>query len=122
MDHRHVRQTRLHHNARLDRAQGHRADVLRLQIARLGSKRSQLRAPERLGRLLLVMSLPLFFAVSTGLNDSNTNPTVDEKKTVTSAEKPEPGRVAMVHPWRPLHRRTHIVLLADTKTMDIRVN
>ena len=33
-----------------------------------------------LGRLLLVMSLALYFAVSTGLNDTNTNPTVDEKK------------------------------------------
>jgi hypothetical protein len=45
-----------------------------------GIEQSQLRAPERLARLLLVMSLALYFAVSTGLWDATTNPTVDEKK------------------------------------------
>jgi hypothetical protein len=45
-----------------------------------GLEQSQLRTPERLGRLLLVMSLALYFAVSTGLWDAATNPTVDEKK------------------------------------------
>jgi len=45
-----------------------------------GLEQSQLRAPQRLARLLLVMSLALYFAVSTGLWDAMTNPTVDEKK------------------------------------------
>ena len=45
-----------------------------------GLEQSQLRTPERLARLLLVMSLALYFAVSTGLWDAATNPTVDEKK------------------------------------------
>jgi hypothetical protein len=45
-----------------------------------GLEQSQLRTPARLGRLLLVMSLALYFAVSTGLWDATTNPTVDEKK------------------------------------------
>ena len=45
-----------------------------------GLEQSQLRTPERLGRLLLIMSLALYFAVSTGLWDAATNPTVDEKK------------------------------------------
>ena len=45
-----------------------------------GLEQSQLRTPERLGRLLLVMSLALYFAVSTGLCDATSNPTVDEKK------------------------------------------
>lgn len=45
-----------------------------------GLEQSQLRAPDRLARLLLVMSLALYFAVSTGQWDAATNPTVDEKK------------------------------------------
>lgn len=45
-----------------------------------GLEQSQLRTPDRLGRLLLVMSLALYFAVSTGLWDAATNATVDEKK------------------------------------------
>ncbi len=45
-----------------------------------GLEQSQLRSPERLARLLLVMSLALYFAVSTGVWDAAVNPTVDEKK------------------------------------------
>jgi hypothetical protein len=39
-----------------------------------------LQTPDRLSRLLLVMSLALYVAVSTGHWDAATNPTVDEKK------------------------------------------
>lgn len=46
----------------------------------LGLEHSQLRTPDRLGRLLLVMSMALYFAVSTGLWDVKTHPIVDEKK------------------------------------------
>lgn len=45
-----------------------------------GLEHSQLRTPDRLGRLLLVMSIALYFAVSTGLWDAAAHPTVDEKK------------------------------------------
>jgi len=45
-----------------------------------GLEQSQLRTPERLGRLLLVMSLALYFAVSTGLWDAAAHPSADEKK------------------------------------------
>lgn len=45
-----------------------------------GLEQSQLRTPDRLGRLLLVMSLALYFAVSTGIWDAIANPSVDEKK------------------------------------------
>ena len=48
-----------------------------------GLEHSQLRTPERLARLLLVMSLALYFAVATGQWDAATNPTVDEKKAHT---------------------------------------
>lgn len=45
-----------------------------------GLEQSQLQAPDRLSRLLLVMSLALYFAVSTGQWDEAENPSVDEKK------------------------------------------
>jgi hypothetical protein len=45
-----------------------------------GLEQSQLQTPDRLSRLLLVMSLALYFAVSTGQWDAVANPTVDEKK------------------------------------------
>jgi Transposase DDE domain len=45
-----------------------------------GLEQSQLRSPDRLARLLLVMSLALYFAVSTGVWDATVNPAVDEKK------------------------------------------
>lgn len=45
-----------------------------------GLEQSQLRTPDRLARLLLVMSLALYFAVSTGQWDAANNPSVDEKK------------------------------------------
>ena len=52
-----------------------------------GLEQSQLRAPDRLARLLLVMSLALYFAVSTGQWDAATNPTVDEKKACDVNQK-----------------------------------
>jgi hypothetical protein len=45
-----------------------------------GLEQSQLRRPDRLARLLLVMSLALHVAVSTGLWDATNNPAADEKK------------------------------------------
>ncbi|HET8996520.1 MAG TPA: transposase [Acetobacteraceae bacterium] len=45
-----------------------------------GLAQSQLRTPDRLARLLLVMSLALYFAVSTGLWDAAANASADEKK------------------------------------------
>ena len=46
-----------------------------------GLEQSQLQTPDRLSRLLLVMSLALYFAVSTGQWDTVTKPSDDEKKT-----------------------------------------
>ena len=45
-----------------------------------GLEQSQLRSPDRLARLLLVMSLALHIAVSTGLWDATNNPAANEKK------------------------------------------
>jgi len=52
-----------------------------------GLEQSQLRAPDRLARLLLVMSLALYFAVSTGLWDAAVNPVADEKKVPAVSQK-----------------------------------
>jgi hypothetical protein len=49
-----------------------------------GLEQSQLQTPDRLSRLLLVMSLALYFAVSTGHWDAAINPTVDEKNSAVN--------------------------------------
>lgn len=46
-----------------------------------GIEDSQIQHPDRLGRLLLVMALALYIAVSTGQWDAQTHPTPAEKKT-----------------------------------------
>ena len=50
-----------------------------------GLEDSQIRRPERLSRLLLVMALALLWAVSTGMWDSVHHATPDEKKPRTDA-------------------------------------
>ena len=52
-----------------------------------GLEQSQLQTPDRLSRLLLVMSLALYFAVSTGQWDAAANPAVDEKKHSVDNQK-----------------------------------
>ncbi len=46
-----------------------------------GVEDTQIQHPDRLARLLLVMALALYTAVSTGLWDAKANPTPAEKKT-----------------------------------------
>ncbi len=46
-----------------------------------GVEDTQIQHPDRLARLLLVMALALYAAVSTGRRDAETNPTPAEKKT-----------------------------------------
>jgi hypothetical protein len=52
-----------------------------------GLEQSQLRSPDRLARLLLVMSLALYFAVSTGVWDAAATPATDEKKAHAVSQK-----------------------------------
>jgi hypothetical protein len=63
-----------------------------------GLEQSQLRSPDRLARRLLVMSLALHVAVSTGLRDATNNPSADEKSPLPSALKPPSGQTVLVHP------------------------
>ena len=60
-----------------------------------GIEDTQIQHPDRLARLMLVMALALYFAVSTGQWDAKTNPTPAEKKT----QKPNPRKSnARKHP------------------------
>ncbi len=86
-----------------------------------GLERSQLRTPDRLGRLLPVMSLALYFAVSTGLWDAATNATVDGKKSAASASQSEPQQAVLVHAERPAHPSTTPVQTTNAALMGIRM-
>lgn len=69
-----------------------------------GLEQTRLRYPDRLARLILVMALALYWAVSTGMEDHATNPTPAEKNDRTarpqkSHEEGSPGsRAASVAP------------------------
>jgi len=56
-----------------------------------GIQDTQIQYPDRLGRLILVMSLALYWAVSTGMWDAAENPTPNEKKdrSVSPESSPE---------------------------------
>jgi hypothetical protein len=88
---------------------------------RFGLEQSQLQTPDRLSRLLLVMRLALYFAVSTGHWDAVANPTVDEKSAPPTAWKPEPRPVIMVHQNAPAHRQDGHVRVAATTALGIRM-
>ena len=86
-----------------------------------GLEQSQLRTPERLARLLSVMSLALYFAVSTGRWDAATHPTVDEKTPATSTRKPEPQQTILVHHTRRApHRQAFPVQPANPAILGLR--
>lgn len=62
-----------------------------------GLEQKQLQTPDRLSRLMLVLSLALYFAVATGQWDAVANFTVDEQIAQSSAEKPDPRPLVLVH-------------------------
>ena len=68
-----------------------------------GIQDTQIQYPDRLGRLILVMSLALYWAVSTGMWDTAENPTLNEKKTGAAAQKARQEQAVLVYP-RPPHR------------------
>ena len=55
-----------------------------------GIQETQIQYPDRLGRLILVMSLALYWAVSTGMWDEAENPTPSEKKDRSGNPKSSP--------------------------------
>jgi len=61
-----------------------------------GIERTHIHYPERLGRLILVMALALYRAVSTGMWDAAHNPTPSEKtQTVSPGNSPEEGSLGL---------------------------
>jgi len=56
-----------------------------------GIQDTQIHYPDRLGRLILVMSLALYWAVSTGMWDAAENPTPSEKKDRSVNPESSPG-------------------------------
>ena len=68
--------------------------------------------PDRLGRVLLELSPDLYYAVSTGIWDATVNPSVDDKKSPTSAQEPEPQRALVFHQRHKIHRQVGPVLQA----------
>jgi hypothetical protein len=77
-----------------------------------GVEDTQIQHPDRLARLLLVMALALYFAVSTGQWDAQTNPAPAEKKSERSAEKGRPLQNLVLYQRLTLHRPAHSQRLA----------
>jgi hypothetical protein len=74
---------------------------------RFGVEDTQIQHPDRLARLLLVMALALYTAVSTGQWDAETNPTPAEKRHETSAEKDRSLKKVLLYQRLALHRPPH---------------
>ena len=66
-----------------------------------GLQQTHLRYPDRLARLILVMALALYWAVSTGMSDQANNPAPAEKTPGPPAGQSRPRKTFLVHPWPP---------------------
>jgi hypothetical protein len=66
-----------------------------------GLEQTHIQYPDRLARLILIMSLALYWAVSTGMWDQVNNPTPAEKKTGPSACKARTRKALLVHTRYP---------------------
>jgi len=72
-----------------------------------GIENAQIQYPDRLARLLLVMALALYSAVSTGLWDEAHHPTPAEKTSETSAQEGGALQAVLLHQRPSAHRQTH---------------
>ena len=68
-----------------------------------GLEQTHLRYPDRLARLILVMALALYWAVSTGMWDQANHPTPAEKTTGPSARETRKRKALLVHARHPPH-------------------
>jgi hypothetical protein len=84
-----------------------------------GIQDTQIQYPDRLGRLILVMSLALYWAVSTGMWDAAENPTPAEKKIGASAQKARQKQAVLVHPRTPHSRQTYAPSPAAAKALGV---
>ena len=84
-----------------------------------GIQDTQIQCPDRLGRLILVMSLALYWAVSTGMWDAAENPTPNEKKDRASAQKARQKQALLVHTRTPHSCQTYAPSLAAAKALGL---
>jgi transposase len=82
-----------------------------------GIEQTHLHYPDRLGRLILVMALALYWAVSTGMWDQANNPTPAEKKTRPSAQKSRTKKALLVHKRHPKSHQTHAPIPPAPQTL-----
>ena len=66
---------------------GHRGDVPGFKTRGFEIEESQIQRTDRLDRLVMVLSLALYWAVSTGMWDASENKTPAEKKNRTRAAR-----------------------------------
>jgi hypothetical protein len=71
-----------------------------------GLEQTHIQYPDRLSRLILVMSLALYWAVSTGMWDQAHNPIPAEKTTGSSACQARPRKALLVHARPPPRHKT----------------
>ena len=71
-----------------------------------GLEQTHLRSPDRLARLILVMALALYGAVSTGMWDQANNPPPAQKTTGPSACKTRTRKALLVHARPPARHQT----------------
>jgi hypothetical protein len=86
-----------------------------------GIEDTQLRYADRLDKLILVMSLALYVAVSTGQWDAVHHPTPSEKKSRGPAQESRPKQNLLVHPRNPPHRQVDAILSAAATTLECSV-
>jgi transposase-like protein len=82
-----------------------------------GIEDSHIQYPDRLARLILVMALALYWAVSTGMWDATNNPTADEKKPGPSTQKARTRKALLVHQGNPTPHENGARLSAHTGSM-----
>ena len=82
-----------------------------------GLEQSQLRRPDHLARRLLVMSLALHIAVSTGRGTPPTIPPPMKKSPLPSAQKPPSGQTVLVHPRAGMYCSNDPVLSPTVTTL-----
>src|SRR3954471_15062157 len=83
-----------------------------------GIEDTQLRYADRLDKLILVMSLALYVAVSTGQWDAVHHPTPSEKKSRGPTEESRPKQNLLVHPRSPTHRQADAIVPAASSTLE----
>jgi len=84
-----------------------------------GIQETQIQYPDRLGRLILVMSLALYWAVSTGMWDAAENLTPSEKKLGAAAKKACQEQAFLVHPRTAQSCQTYAPNPSATKALGV---